>query len=71
MEAQIEKPGSSSLWIPDAIHRFCVRLELGKAHQPKKLKQFEAELRDCYRSRQRWCYGEILMSCRYLEARLE
>jgi hypothetical protein len=59
-EAQKEKLGPTSVWIPDVVHRFFVRLEIGIGHAPYLLNEKTEWLRSTYESRQPWSYGAVL-----------
>jgi len=58
IEAQNSMPTAGNLWIPDVVHRFCVRQILDKPHQPKKLIKYDKELRSKYVEIEPWHYGE-------------
>jgi hypothetical protein len=45
-------------WMPMAMHRFLVRLELGYGHSPKALNKGGEELKASYSKRAPWSYGE-------------
>jgi hypothetical protein len=47
-------------WMPPAVHRFCVRVEYGRSHQPKKLLNRSFELQKLY-AKSVWSYGELLI----------
>jgi hypothetical protein len=47
-------------WIPDVVHRFCVRVQLGMSHQPKALNQASVKLKGLYDLHKPWNYGEVI-----------
>lgn len=59
VEEAKKHPDRDNDWIPDAVHRFCVRVQLGKSHQPEVLKEDEDELNRAYATIKRWSYGMV------------
>jgi hypothetical protein len=54
-----EEPLDDILWMPPAVHRFCVRVVSGIAHQPKTLALETDKLQQSY-SQPKWSYGKLL-----------
>jgi hypothetical protein len=56
-EANKIEPNPIGTWIPDVVHRFLVRLELGKGHSPRTFRKNGDSLQENYK-KPLWNYGE-------------
>lgn len=54
-----EDPLEDIHWMPDVVHRFCIRVDYGISHQPRKMVLKEEQLQNYY-CNPKWSYSKLL-----------